>query len=81
MEWAPSSMAVIERGNMSRIPRELLALPHWVGWRLQQRDGKPTKVPVDPKSGHYADTTDRGTWSEDARRTDTVCAEIGGARR
>ena len=39
-------------------------LAHWVGWRLVQRDGKPTKVPVDPKSGHNADTTDDRTWGD-----------------
>ena len=31
-------------------------LAHWVGWRLVQRDGKPTKVPVDPDSGRKAKT-------------------------
>lgn len=50
--------------DVSRIPQELLPLPHWVGWRAEQRNGKSTKVPVDPKSGHKADTTDANTWGD-----------------
>ena len=42
----------------------MLSLPQWVGWRLEQRDGKPTKVPVDPDSGHRAKTTDANTWGD-----------------
>ena len=50
--------------DVSRIPEEMLSLPQWVGWRLEQRDGKPTKVPVDPRTGYNADTTDRSTWGD-----------------
>ena len=50
--------------DVSLIPAELMPLSHWVGWRLVQRDGKPTKVPVDPKSGNNADTTDDRTWGD-----------------
>ena len=51
-------------GDRSCIPRELLSLAHWVGWRAEQRNGKSTKVPVDPKSGHNANTADCNTWGD-----------------
>ncbi len=37
--------------DKSCIPQKLLSLAHWVGWRAEQRNGKSTKVPVNPKSG------------------------------
>lgn len=38
------------------LPDDLLAHPHWVGWRYEQRAGqeKPTKPPIDPATGDYA---------------------------
>ena len=50
--------------EVSRIPEEMLSLPQWVGWRLEQRDGNPTKVPVDPDSGHRAKTNEPNTWGD-----------------
>lgn len=44
------------------IPGELRQLPQWVCWRIVQRDGKPTKMPVQP-SGAPASSTDQKTWS------------------
>ena len=44
------------------IPSELLARPQWVCWRFELRDGKLTKVPLDPKTGKHASTTDPATW-------------------
>jgi hypothetical protein len=45
------------------IPQELRARPNWVCWKLEQRDGKPTKVPYSPRSGRKADATDPSSWS------------------
>jgi hypothetical protein len=45
--------------------RELQAWPHWVCWRTIERDGKPTKVPLQP-NGRPASSTDPGTWSSHA---------------
>ena len=42
--------------DVSRISEEMLSLRQWVGWRMEQRDGKPTKVPVDPDSGRKTKT-------------------------
>lgn len=48
----------------SAIPEELRALPQWVCWRIEQRSGKPTKVPKNPHTGRNADSTDASTWSD-----------------
>jgi putative DNA primase/helicase len=45
------------------VPQDLKALPQWVCWRYQTRDGKRTKVPVDAKTGALASSTDPNTWS------------------
>lgn len=44
------------------IPEELRQLSQWVNWRIEQRAGKPTKVPKQP-SGVNADSTAPETWS------------------
>jgi putative DNA primase/helicase len=44
------------------IPEELRQLPQWVNWRIEQREGKPTKVPKQP-SGMNASSTASKTWS------------------
>jgi putative DNA primase/helicase len=49
-------------GPAANVPAELRALPQWVGWRKVVRDGRPTKVPVDPKTGGAGDSTAPGTW-------------------
>jgi len=44
------------------IPTELRDLPRWVGWRIENRDGKPTKVPVNIKTGGRAMSNTPSTW-------------------
>lgn len=34
----------------------------WVAWKYVERDGKPTKCPVNAGTGALADSTDRSTW-------------------
>ncbi|WP_408960180.1 hypothetical protein [Natrinema sp. 74] len=34
----------------------------WVCWREEERDGKPTKIPVTPGTGAFASSTDPDTW-------------------
>lgn len=48
--------------QIANIPAELKSLPQWVGWKLVQRDGKATKLPVNPKTGDLASSTDPSTW-------------------
>ena len=49
--------------NPSGIPQELLALPNWVGWKLQLEEGKEKKIPLNAKTGRFASSTDSSTWS------------------
>jgi len=55
-------MSQFLRNDFSAIPDELKALVRWVNWRSVERDGKPTKVPIDPKDGRIASCSDPGTW-------------------
>lgn len=45
------------------IPAELKALPQWLVWKLVPRDGKPTKIPFDAKTGRAGKSNDPATWS------------------
>ena len=47
-------------------PPELTALPQWVCWRQEERNGKATKPPINPRTGRPASTTDPTTWSDHA---------------
>jgi putative DNA primase/helicase len=38
-------------------------LRQWLCWRVEERDGKPTKVPYSPATGKRADSTLPDTWS------------------
>ena len=45
------------------IPESLQAHDQWICWRQEPRDGKQTKIPINPASGEYASTADPETWS------------------
>jgi primase-polymerase (primpol)-like protein len=49
--------------NAAGIPDELKAIPRWVCWAYEERDGKLTKVPLNPKIGGYASSTNPATWT------------------
>jgi hypothetical protein len=38
-------------------------LRQWLCWRIEEREGKPTKVPYSPLTGKKASATDSGTWA------------------
>src|SRR2546422_324662 len=48
--------------ELAHIPEQLKKEHGWVNWRLEQRDGKPAKVPVDPRTGKLASCRDPNTW-------------------
>jgi len=48
--------------NYDSIPTELKERTCWICWREEQRDGEPTKVPVNPHTGSFASSTDSDTW-------------------
>lgn len=49
--------------SVTRAPAELRARPQWVAWRREPRDGRPTKVPYNAKTGALASTIDPATWT------------------
>ena len=61
------------------VPQELREKKLWVCWRLEDRDGKRTKVPYDPCSGQRARTNDSRCWAyfEDAVREAHLYSGIG----
>ena len=48
--------------NVTMIPEGLKALPQWVVWRYEEREGKTTKVPYNATSNTMASSTDSATW-------------------
>ena len=46
----------------ARVPLALRERSQWVCWRYVARDGKPTKVPIDPQTGRAAKVNDSTTW-------------------
>ena len=52
------------RVNFAMIPQELKANASFCVWLKEKRDGKPTKVPYDPKTGQLAKTNDPSTFAD-----------------
>jgi hypothetical protein len=50
--------------NTAGVPPELRAIPAWVGWRITRRGGRPTKEPVDLKTGGLGETDNPKTWTD-----------------
>jgi len=50
------------KGNLDCLPEELRQRRHWVVWKLEERDGKPTKVPYIAGGSGKASSTDSLTW-------------------
>ena len=61
----PSSSPNGRHVNVDALPQELRDLAQWVTWRSVQRRGnpKPTKLPINPRSGKAASTTDPTSWA------------------
>jgi len=43
-------------------PDVLMTRRAWCCWRLEERDGKPSKVPYNPRTGRRAKSNDASTW-------------------
>ncbi|KTG07683.1 hypothetical protein AUR64_02245 [Haloprofundus marisrubri] len=46
------------------LPDVLVERDQWVCWRSEKRGGKSTKIPVEPRVGSFASSTDSETWSD-----------------
>ncbi len=44
-------MSTIEPLDFEHVPDELKALPQWVCWRLETRNGEPVKIPKSARTG------------------------------
>jgi len=62
-----SEISIDER---EAIPETLRKREQWVCWREEERDGKPTKIPVTPATGGFASSTDPETWTGFERALD-----------
>ena len=60
------------------IPAELRALLQWLCWRREQREDKPTKVPIDSHTG-ASPTNDATTWSSYEEAVTAVAASAATA--
>ncbi len=56
-----TGISVLEKIG-AQIPDQLTERPQWVNWRLEERDGKQTKVPYTPGTNRRASSTDLMTW-------------------
>jgi putative DNA primase/helicase len=54
--------ATVTQPTIENVPKQLTERPQWVCWRLEMRDGKPTKVPYTPGTRSRASSTDLMTW-------------------
>ena len=53
---------VVSSPIVENIPERLIERPQWVCWRLEERDGKMTKMPYTPGTLRRASSTDLMTW-------------------
>jgi primase-polymerase (primpol)-like protein len=69
-------MSEVAKGT---IPDALLERDQWLCWRAEERNGKATKVPIDPHTGSFGSSTDPETWSdfETARRKARAESDLG----
>src|SRR5512139_660219 len=87
MKWRWRGMMEIEGNpscdlNSEGIPAELKSIPNWVNWTQETRNGKATKIPINPKTGKFAKSNDPSTWRtfDEAKQTYFDCENesIGG---
>jgi len=60
-----------------QFPADLKALPRWVVWRYESRDGNATKILFDPRAKCRADSTDPSTWGSFAEAIEARKAFAG----
>jgi putative DNA primase/helicase len=63
VDTTPRVDAVDTSFSVDAVPAVLRDHDQWVCWRTEDRDGDPTKLPVDPTTGSYASASDSDTWT------------------
>ena len=52
-------------GDFKKIPKELTELKQWICWKkISKKNGKATKIPINPYNGKNAKSNDKSTWSD-----------------
>src|SRR4030043_1394724 len=59
------------------IPDELAKRDQWVNWCEEIRDGKPTKIPLNPASLKNAKSNDPKTWGTFKQALKNINGDIG----
>ena len=49
--------------GLEYVPEELKALPNWVQWKLETKDGRQTKIPFIAGTDRHASSTNPSTWT------------------
>ena len=52
------------RSKYSTVPESIRSVKRWVCYRIEIRDGKSTKVPLNAISGNFAKVDDPSTWTD-----------------
>jgi hypothetical protein len=47
----------------ARVPHELQTRSQWLCWREEKKEGRPTRVPYEARTGRLASSTDPATWT------------------
>lgn len=47
----------------ANVPKEMKDLRRWIGFKIEERDGKRTKVPYNAVTGLYGSSTNPNTWT------------------
>jgi primase-polymerase (primpol)-like protein len=61
---AADALQQVRSANLAKFPAELKALPRWVCWKYETRDGKSTKVLYNSITHRRASATHSSTWSD-----------------
>jgi putative DNA primase/helicase len=69
---AADALQQVRAANLAEFPAELKALPRWVCWKYENRNGKVTKVLYNPITHRRASSTDSSTWAEYAAAVNAV---------
>jgi len=62
VDFLASLESSTQTGPYAAVPQQLKDIPNWVCWRLETRNGKLTKIPYSPVTGHNACADDPTTW-------------------
>lgn len=47
----------------NNVPEEMKKENRWVNWKLEKRNGKETKIPINPSTGGFASVSNPSTWT------------------